>query len=134
VKSLAFALGLCIAAIGAVGIVAPSELAWIAQRSGTPAAFYIAAMVRVAFGFVFISAAAASRAPRVLRVLGYVIVVAGVVTALTAMTGVGMDRARALIEWSLQQGSAMFRIPSVLLVAIGGFVAYACAPSASRGD
>ena len=52
--------------------------------------------------------------------------IAGLTTAVTGL--VGMERARTIIDWWLQQGVTVFRATSLLLVAIGGFVAYACAP------
>jgi hypothetical protein len=126
VKTLAFVIGLCIAAVGVGGMLAPSSLLWIAQHSVTPGAFYLIAAVRVLFGLVLISAASASRAPRTLRIVGYVIVVAGLATALTGL--VGIERARTIIDWWLQQGAGIIRLTSVVLVALGGFVAYACVP------
>jgi hypothetical protein len=127
VKTLAFAIGLCIALVGVVGIAEPSALVWIAHHASTPGAFYAVAILRIAFGVVLIYVAPASRAPRGLRLLGSIIVIAGIATALTGL--VGMERARAVIEWWLQQGSSVIRGTSLLLVALGSFVAYACAPA-----
>jgi hypothetical protein len=127
VKALAFVIGLCILTVGAVGIVAPSGLVWIATQFVTSEAFYVLAAVRVAFGLVLISAASASRAPRALRILGYAIVIAGATTALTGLLAIG--RARASIEWWLHQGSGVVRLTGVAVLALGGFVAYACAPA-----
>jgi hypothetical protein len=126
VKTLAFVFGLCIGTVGVVGMLAPSSLVWIAQHSVTSGAFYLIAAVRVGFGLVLISAASASRAPRTLRIVGYVIVVAGLATALTGL--VGIERARTIIDWWLQQGAGIIRLTSVVLVALGGFVVYACVP------
>jgi hypothetical protein len=127
VKALAFAFGLAIAIVGAVGILAPSSLVWIAQHFVTSGTFYALAAVRVAFGLLLISVASASRAPRALRVLGYVIVIAGITTALTGLLEIGP--ARALIERWWRQGSGVIRLTGVLILVLGGFVAYACAPS-----
>ena len=126
-KNLALVVGLCIATVGGVGILAPSGLVWIAQHSVTPSVFYLIAMVRVGFGLVLISAASASRAPKALRVLGYVILIAGITTALTGLLAIG--RARSIIDWWLQQGLGVVRLTGVLVLALGGFVAYACAPA-----
>ena len=126
-KTLAFLLTLVIMAVGAVGVVVPSGLVWIAQHSVTSGAFYLIATVRVAFGLVLISVASVSRAPKTLRILGYLILIAGIATALTGV--VAMERARAIIEWWLQQGSGVVRLAGVVLLALGGFVAYACAPA-----
>ena len=125
-KTLAFVFGLCISAVGAVGILVPSGLVWIAQHSVTSGAFYVIATARVAFGLVRILVASASRAPKTLRVLGYLILISGITTALTGLLAI--ERARAIIEWWLQQGSGVVRLTGVLVLALGGFVAYACAP------
>jgi uncharacterized membrane protein HdeD (DUF308 family) len=113
-------------AIGAVGIFVPADLVWIAQRSESSAAFYVIASIRIAFGVILLSAAPVSRAPRTLWLLGVFVVFAGIMTALTAL--VGMDRARLLIDWWLQQGSAVVRLTAAVVLALGGFIAYACAP------
>jgi hypothetical protein len=126
-KALAFMFGLCILTVGAVGILAPSSLVWVAHHFITSGPFYVIATVRVAFGLVLISAASASRSPKALRVLGYVILIAGIATAVTGLLAIG--RARASIEWWLQQGSGVARLTGVLVLSLGGFVAYACAPA-----
>jgi hypothetical protein len=126
-KTLAFVFGLCIGAVGAVGILAPSVLVWLAQHFVTSGAFYAIATVRIAFGLILISVASASRAPKALRVLGYVILILGITTALTGLMAIG--QARGAIEWWLQQGSGLTRLTGVLILALGGFVAHACAPT-----
>jgi hypothetical protein len=127
VKLLAFVLGLCILAVGAGGILAPSSLVWTAQHFATLDEFLGLAIVRVAFGLVLISAAPASRTPKALRVLGFIVVLAGITTAIIGL--VGIERARAMIDWWLQQGPAVIRLTGVPIMVLGGFVAYACAPA-----
>jgi hypothetical protein len=126
-KTLAFCVALAIMAVGTLGVVLPSSLVWIAQHVVTPSAFYIIATIRVAFGLVLISVASVSRTPKTLRVLGYFILIAGITTALMAL--VAIEHARAIIEWWLQQGSGVVRLAGVLVLVLGGFVAYACAPT-----
>ena len=126
-KTLAFVICLVIVAFGAVGILAPSGLVWIAEHSVISGAFYVIAAVRVAFGLVLISVVSVSRAPKALRVLGYLILIAGITTALAGLAAI--ERAHAIIEWWLQQGSVVVRLTGVLVLALGGFVAYACAPA-----
>jgi len=60
-KIVAFVSGLAIGAVGVVGIVSPPALVWIARQFTTAGAFYLLAVVRIAFGLVLISAAPASR-------------------------------------------------------------------------
>ena len=126
-KNIAFVAALVIVASGAVGIVVPSGLVWVAQYSLTATAFYLIGALRAGLGLVLVAAAPASRVPRALRILGYVIVIAGIVTVVMGM--VAMERARAIIEWWLQQGSGLIRLGGVFIVALGSFVAYACAPT-----
>jgi hypothetical protein len=128
-KAVAFAIGLCIACVGAAGVAAPAVLFWIAQRfvdSGA-VAFAALAVVRISFGLLLVSVSLASRAPRGLRIVGYLIVAAGVTTAVTALSGV--DWARGAIEGWMQRGAGVARLTAVPIVALGSFVAYACAPA-----
>ena len=129
-RTLAFVFGLCISAVGAVGILVPAILVWIAQHFITSGPFYALAAVRIVFGLILISVAPASRAPKGLRVLGYVIVIFGITTALTGLLAIG--RARAAIDWWLHQEPGVLRLTSALILALGGFVAYACAPTGSQ--
>ena len=126
-KTLAFVLALVILAIGIVGIFVPACLVWIAEHTVTPGAFYLIGAVRVGFGLVLFRVASASRSPRALRVLGVLILIAGISTAVTGL--VAIDRARTFIEEWLLLGSGVIRLTSGLLLALGGFVAYACTPT-----
>ena len=126
-KNLAFVVALLVLVLGVAGIVAPSGLVWIAQRTATSGAYYVIAAVRVAFGLILISVASASRSPRALRILGYIILVAGIATALAGLLAI--ERVHAIIDGWVQQGSWLVRLSAVPVVALGGFVAYACAPA-----
>jgi len=115
--------------VGVAGVIAPSALVWLAQQFIASGAlgFYVIATVRIAFGLILISVASASRAPKALRVLGYVILILGITTALIGLAAI--DRAQGSIEWWLRQGTAVFRLTAILLLALGAFVAFACAPA-----
>ena len=126
-KTLAFGMALVIMAVGTVGILAPSGLVWIAQQFVTTGPFYVIATVRVAFGLLLISVASVSRAPKMLRIVGYIVLIAGITTALTG--ALAIERARASIEWWLQQGTGVVRLTGALVLAFGCFLAYACAPA-----
>lgn len=126
-KTLAFVFAVCITVIGVVGFFAPSVLVWAAaQQSNTAGAFYVIATVRIAFGFLLVSVASSSRRPKVLSVIGYVVVILGITTALTGL--LAMEQARSLIEWWLRQGSGVLRVTAVAVAGVGGFVAHTCAP------
>lgn len=123
-KTLAFAIGLLISGVGTVGILAPSGLVWIANHTVAPVELYVIAAVRVAFAVLLISVAPASRAPKTLRLVAVIPFVAAIATPF-----VGVERAPAIIESWSQHGSGLVRLSAVPLLALGGFVAYACAPS-----
>jgi uncharacterized membrane protein YidH (DUF202 family) len=78
------------------------------------------ATVRVSFGLVLISVASASRTPRALRVLGYVILIPGITTALAGLLEIG--RAHTTINsnftWQLDFGAAWL-VVVVLLAGVG---------------
>ena len=59
-KTLAFIIGLLIGAFGAVGIIAPAGLLWLAEHSVTSSVFFVVAALRVAFGLLLISVASVS--------------------------------------------------------------------------
>jgi len=126
-KNLAFVIALLVLALGVTGLFVPAGLVWVGQHSLTPGAFYGIAAVRVLFGVILIRAAAASRAPKTLRILGAVIVLAGVATALTGL--VAIERVHAIVDWWVQQGSWFVRLSTVPILALGSFIAYACAPA-----
>src|SRR4030095_253368 len=94
---LAMALGLMVAAIGVLGIASRSTLLEFGRALQTTNALYIVAAVRVMFGGILLWVASTSRTPRILRVLGIIIIIAGVSTPFF-----GVDRSRAMFEWSTQ--------------------------------
>ena len=126
-KALAFVAGLGILAVGEIGLLMPSTLVWIAQRFGTPLQWYAIGAVRVAFGVLLLSVAATSRAPRTLRVVAFIPLLAGLGALVTPL--VGIERARAILEWWSQLGPGYVRLSALSLLLLGGFIAYACAPA-----
>ena len=117
---LAMALGLIVAALGALGVAAPSVLLEFGRSLQTSNALYIVAAVRVMFGAILLWVAPASRTPKILRVLGVFIIIAGVVTPFF-----GVERARAMIDWWSTQGAYFTRAWALVAVAFGLFISYA---------
>ena len=126
-KATAFVIGLVIAAVGAIGVAAPSVLVWISQRFGTPAEWYAIGVIRVAIGGLLLAVARTSRAPTALRVVAFIPLLAGI--GALATPSIGLERAHAMLEWWSHQGPGMVRLPAVFLLALGGFIAYACGPA-----
>ena len=111
-------------AVGAVGIVAPSALLWIAQHVVTTLELDAIAVVRVAIGLLLLAVAPTSRAPKTLRVLGAITVIAGIITPF-----LGVARVQAIAAWVSQHGSGLLRLTALVALAIGSLVAYTCAPA-----
>lgn len=123
VKLLAIALGLIIAAIGVVGLVAPSALLEFGRSLQTTNALYIVAAVRIAFGAVLLWVAPVARTPKILRALGALIVLAGVFTVF-----LGVERTRALFEWWSTRGPFFTQAWATVAIAFGLFIVYAITP------
>jgi len=120
---LALLIGLFIVATGMCGVAAPHGLLTAVRFVLTPRGLYLVAAVRVVFGVILVLVAPSSRAPRVLRLLGLIMLVAGLTTPFF-----GLDRARAMLDWWSARGPAFMRVWAGLAVALGVFVVYAVAP------
>jgi hypothetical protein len=108
--------------VGVVGVFLPDSLMMIGRYVVTPVGLYAIAALRIVIGLVLMLVAPISRMPRTLRVAGAVVLVAGFVTPLF-----GVERTRAIMDWEFAQGTAFLRVVAVLLLAIGGFIAFAVA-------
>ena len=106
--------------VGVVGIFKPDSLMTIGWYVVTPVGLYVIAAVRVVIGLVLMLVAPISRVPRTLRVLGAVVLVAGLATPLF-----GVERTRAILDWVSTQGTALIRVVAGLVLATGGLVAFA---------
>src|SRR5262245_25942198 len=106
--------------VGSVGIIAPEYLTMVRrQYFASPATLYPAVALRMVMGLVVMRAAAASRAPKVMRMLGGVMCL----QALTA-TVIGHEHARAVMEWETMQGPAILRVGAAIALVAGGFIVF----------
>ena len=119
-KLLAMALGLIVTGIGVLGAVAPSILLEFGRSLQTATALYIVAAVRVMFGAILLWVAPVSRTPKILRVLGAFIIIAGMVTPFF-----GVERSRAMLDWWSTQGSFFMRAWGIVPIVFGLFIVYA---------
>ena len=123
---IAMALGFVIAAIGVLGIAAPSAVFELGRSLQSASALCVLAALRVALGTILVWAAPDSRTPRTLRIFGVLIIVAGVATPFF-----GVERSRAMFDWWSTQGSFFMHAWPVTAVLFGLFVAYAALPRGS---
>ena len=98
-RSLARFLGVLVMVIGAVALVAPSQLIAFGDDLLTPSGMYAIAAIRV--------------------VVGLIIAVAGLGTPLF-----GAGRSRQIFDWWVSQGPMILHVPGVLLIAIGAGLTY----------
>jgi hypothetical protein len=130
-KTLALIIAVLIAAVGAIGLIAPSNIVWVAQHSLSAGALYFIAAVRLAFGILLMSVAATSRMPKFLQIVGIVVLLSGIATVMMAMFAV--DTAAAMVDWWIAQGNTVDRLTGIPLIAIGSLIAHACAPQKRSG-
>jgi len=108
-----------ITAFGAVGVLAPSTFLNFAKPLLNPIALYVVAAVRIIFGALLLWVAADSRMPKTVRVIGGVIVIAGLVTPLF-----GVERSAAVLSWWSTQDPLLVRAAAAVLTIFGAFVIY----------
>jgi uncharacterized protein YjeT (DUF2065 family) len=117
-------IGMAVAGLGVIGVVAPSVLLDFGKSLLTDNGLYVVAAVRVAIGVLLLLAARNSRMPRTLRAIGLVIIVAGLLTPLF-----GVVRSAAMLDWFSSQGTAIIRVVAMCAIAIGAFIVYAIRPA-----
>ena len=123
-RALVGLVGLIASAFGVFTIASPDAVVSFSESILTPTGLYVIAAIRIVLGVVLVLAAAHSRLPRVLRVLGIVIVIAG---ALTPVFGV--ERSRAVLAWEASFGPMAIRLLGLVIIALGGFLIYVVRPS-----
>jgi len=121
-RSLTLLVALFIVAVGMAGVIAPDNLVTVGRYVITPVGLYAVAALRVGIGLVLMLVAPISRAPKTLRAIGAVVLVAGLATP-----SFGVERARAVLDWEVSQGTALIRIGAALVLTIGAFLAFAVA-------
>ena len=120
---LALLIGLLLVVQGILGIVAPDVFVGSIRFIQTPPVMYVAAVLRVVFGVVLVRAAPGSRAPRFLRVFGFIIVIGGLLTPF-----VGVWASEHILGWWSASGPALVRVFAGVSLALGLLIVYAVAP------
>jgi len=116
---------------GIAGIASPDGGTMVRRLYyATPALFYAVVAVRFAMGIGLVLAASSSRWPRTLRALGTVVCLQGI-----SATLLGLDHARAIMEWEGMQGSGLLRAGAAVALASGAFIVFAViqGPSEEEG-
>jgi hypothetical protein len=123
-RTAALLVALFAIVVGVVGLVSPDTLLAVRWYVGTPVGLSVIAALRVLIGILLVRVAPISRAPKVLRVVGVVVIVAGVATLFF-----GVERTRAVLDYEAALGPAFFRGAAVVLMTLGGLMAFALRPA-----
>jgi hypothetical protein len=118
-RLLGLVLGALVILAGAISFAAPDLRLSLEGSMMTPAGLYAIAAFRIAIGLVFMLAAPASRAPRTVRVLGLIVIVAGLATP-----WFGVARALAVVNWLASAGPLWMRLDAGVGMALGSFLIY----------
>src|SRR5260221_9760701 len=125
-RLLGLVIGVLVLLGSAIGVAAPDRLLPFGRSLITPGGLDVIAALRIALGLVFILAARSSHAPRTLRVLGALVIIAGLTTP-----WFGVGRSLALLDWWAGAGRPFMRLAAAGAMAIGGFIVYAFRPPAA---
>ena len=117
-KIIALLIAILMILLGLTGVLWPDGLMEVAKYSFTSTGIYVAAVVRIVMGALLFVAAPATRTPKTVRVIGLLIFVAGVATALMSA-----ERAQLLKDWWLSHGADALRIAACFPLAVGFFLA-----------
>ena len=112
-------IGAVVILVSAISFAVPDLKLSLERSAMTPTGLFAIAVLRIAIGLVFVFAAPASREPRTLRVLGLIVITAGLATP-----WFGVARARAVLDWLASAGPLLMRLDAVVGMALGGFLVY----------
>ena len=115
--------GLLIIAVGAMGVISPQRLLALVARSQSQRGSYVVAAIRVMIGVALFLAAAGSRAPAFLQILGVLSVMAGLATPFF-----GVRRSQAVLSWWSLRPTVVLRLWCLVVVLLGAAIVWAVAP------
>ena len=118
-RLLGLVIGALVILASAISFVAPGLRLSLERSVMTPAGLYAIAALRIAIGLVLMLAARASRAPRAVRALGLIVIIAGLATP-----WFGVARARAALDWLASAGPLWMRLDGTIGMALGSFLLY----------
>ena len=115
-KAIALVIAALLILLGLTGILWPEGVMGLAKYSFTSTGLYVIAVIRILLGALLLFAAGATRTPKTVRVIGLLILVAGIATA-----AMGVERAKWLGDWLLDRGPDFLRMAACVPL-VAGFV------------
>ncbi len=81
---------------------------------------YFAAAFRVILGIIFLLAANDCRSPWIIKILGIIFLLSGII-----IFAFGLEKCREALQWFQNRPSWAYRLPSIVIFAIGCLTIYA---------
>src|SRR2546423_7113894 len=113
-KAIALLIAALMVLLGLTGVLWPEGLMQLATYSFPATGLYVAAAVRVVLGALLFIVARATRTPKTVRVIGLLILVAGIATAL-----IPVERAQLMKDWWIGHGPDTLRIAACVPLVAG---------------
>jgi uncharacterized membrane protein YidH (DUF202 family) len=117
-KAIALFIAALMALLGLTGVLWPEGLMQLATYSFSRTGMYVVAAARIVIGALLFFAASSTRTPKTVRVIGIIILLVGIGTAL-----IPLERALEMKDWWIARGPDMLRIAACLPLAVGLFIA-----------
>ncbi len=117
-KTIALFIAALLVLFGLTGVLWPEGLMQLATYSFSRTGLYVVAAARVVLGGLLFFAASATRTPKTVRVIGLLILIAGIVTAV-----ISPERADLMKDWLVARGPDTLRIAACFPLAAGLFIA-----------
>jgi hypothetical protein len=116
-KTIALLIAMLMVLVGLTGVLWPEGLMQLATHAHSRSGLYVLAVARIVLGGLLFFAGSATRTPKTIRVIGLVIVIAGIVTAL-----ISPERAELMQVWLVARGPDTLRIAACFPLLVGVFV------------
>ena len=117
-KTIALLIAMLMVLLGLTGVLWPEGLMQLATYAHSRSGLYVLAVARIVLGGLLFFAGSATRTPKTIRVIGLVMVIAGIVTAL-----ISPEHALEMKDWWIARGPDMLRIAACVPLAVGLFIA-----------
>ena len=118
-KIIVISFGFAVTLVGLAGVIAPQQFRRVLGKWSGQKRFLFAVVVRLVFGALLLSELVALRFPAVMKIIGGISFLAGVVLLL-----LGQDRLDRLVAWWLRQPDTLLRISTGLATVFGLFLIY----------
>ena len=119
-KAVALSIAALMVLVGLTGVLWPQGLMQLATYSFSQTGMYVVGAARVILGGLLFFAAAATRTPKTIRVIGLVIFFAGIATMF-----ISPESAALMKVWFLARSADTLRIAACIPLAVGSFLLWA---------